>query len=70
MKKYGCCKPVLWKHEDGWDVYAQEDCALIGTKWIPKWFDAPLVEDAQTKADAVREVADWHLLGVCLVRND
>lgn len=65
-KKYGCCNPVLWKHEDGWDAYAQEECALIGTKWIPQWFDAPMVEDARTKADAMSEIAEWHVLGVCL----
>lgn len=65
-KKYGCCNPVIWKHEDGWDVYAQEECAHVNGAWVPQWFDNPMVEDAPTKAAALKELQDWHVLGICM----
>jgi hypothetical protein len=67
-KKYGCCDPILWKHEDGWDVYAREDCHNVGGAWVPKWFDVAMVEDAATKAAAMREIAQGHVLGICIYK--
>lgn len=65
---YTCCKPVLWKHDDGWDVYARRQCdrAEDGT-WVPRWFDDAAVEDAPTKRAALVELANMHLLGICMV---
>lgn len=60
------CRPVYFKHEDGWDAYRREDCERIGNTWIPSFFDRPLSIDQPTKAAAIREVADLHPAGLCL----
>lgn len=67
---YPCCKPVFWKHEDGWDVYPRSECMqLADGSWVPKWFDSPIVEDARTRKEASAEIADFHVLGICLVEG-
>lgn len=67
---YPCCKPVLWKHGDGWDVYTREQCqkAEDGTL-VPTWFDDAIIEDAPTKRAALTELAQMHILGICIVRG-
>lgn len=64
-----CCDIVYWKHDDGWDAYQRSECELFNGKWIPKWFDDFVIEDAPTKADAVRQIKEMHILGVCLVKG-
>lgn len=63
------CQPVLFKHEDGWDIYPASEClpAPDGTL-VPAWFDAPLVEDEPTRKAALAELAEWHPHGFCLWR--
>jgi len=61
------CDLVYFKHEDGWDCYEKKDCTLIGFKYIPKWFDNFIVEDAPSKKVAVKEINALHVLGICLV---
>jgi hypothetical protein len=61
------CKPVAFKHEDGWDIYPKSECQNINGKWIPKFFDCAIVEDAKTKKEAFDEWRKSHLFGICLV---
>lgn len=60
------CRPVLFKHDDGWDIYSARDCYEVGGELIPRAFDRPLVLDAPTKAAAIEEWKDGHtpVLGV------
>jgi hypothetical protein len=62
------CSPVIYRHEDGWDIYPISECyrAPDGT-WIPAWFDGSIVQDAETRKAALEELAGWHVLGFCLV---
>lgn len=62
-----CCNLIYWKHEDGWDVYRREDCYQVAQTWVPTWFDTAVVEDLPTKAEAIKEMKDWHKNGFCLV---
>ena len=64
-----CCDIVYWKHEDGWDAYNKCDCQWINGKWIPNWFDNFVIEDAPTKAAAVQQIKEMHILGLCLVKG-
>jgi hypothetical protein len=66
MAQCKVCKPVFYKHEDGWDAYPQRECYRLNGEWIPAWFDGFLVEDAPTKAAAQKEVDSLHLFGMCL----
>jgi hypothetical protein len=61
------CRPVIWKHQDGWDVYPRSECypAPDGSM-IPAWFDSALVEDAPTRKAAIEELLEWHPIGICL----
>jgi hypothetical protein len=71
-RKRRCCDIVYWKHEDGWDAYRREDChQWMSERWIPRWFDCAIVEDAPTKKAAQQEIEEHHIdiLGVCLVRG-
>jgi hypothetical protein len=61
------CKPVYFKHDMGWDVYPQSECYRFNGEWIPAWFDGFIFEDMPSKAEAMRELAKFHLLGICLV---
>lgn len=54
------CRPVLFKHDDGWDIYSARDCYEVGGELIPRWFDRPLVQDAPTKAAAIAEWKEMH----------
>lgn len=61
------CKPVLFRHEDGWDFYPAAECQRAESgELVPAWFDAPIVLDAKTRKDALAELAIWHPHGVCL----
>jgi hypothetical protein len=62
-----CCEVIYWKHDDGWDAYLKRDCANHNGKWIPRWFDDFIIEDAVSKKVASAEVASMHILGICLV---
>lgn len=62
-----CCKPVYWKHDEGWDVYRQSSFSWINSRWIPDWFDDFIIEDAPTKKNAIEQFAGFHVLGICLV---
>lgn len=65
------CKPVLFRHEDGWDIYPRSECYMThdGT-YIPAWFDQPIVTDAPTRAAAIREWAEFHPgLGFCIATH-
>lgn len=65
---YPCCKPVFWRHEDGWDVYPREECMqLTDGSWVPRWFDQFIIEDAPTRKAAAAELKEWHVFGICLV---
>lgn len=66
MKK--CCSLIYWKHDDGWDVFRRSDCFKNwdGT-FVPKSFDCALIEDQETKQQAIKEMKDWHRFGFCLV---
>jgi len=71
MSSFKCCKPVYFRHEDGWDVYPKSEChqplwAQGNTTWIPRWFDEAIIEDAPTKLAAQKEMADLHPFGLCL----
>lgn len=72
MTTFNCCKPVYWQHEDGWDVYRQDECERVMAtdihgknpkpRWSPKWpGNNTLVEDAPTRAEAVEAVKALHL---------
>lgn len=69
MKAQNCkvCKPVFWKHEDGWDVFKRSDCTKYEDTWMPNWFDCQIIEDAKTKKEAIYELEQSHFLGMCLV---
>lgn len=71
MSRLACrkCDPVIWKHEDGWDIYPGRETYRLGTERIPAWFDAPLIEDAPTKTAAVAEWREMHALGFCLYES-
>jgi len=61
------CDLVFWKHDDGWDCYQKTNCYAINGKWIPKWFDDFIIEDAPTKNDAMQKINSFHVLGICLI---
>lgn len=61
------CKPVAYKHEDGWDIYPKSECYKLGTDWIPAWFDSAIVEDALTRTAAFIEWRKAHIFGICMV---
>jgi hypothetical protein len=62
------CTPVVWHHADGWDVYPGSECQRTEAgALVPRWFDAPIVEDFPTRKAALAELAEWHPFGVCLV---
>ena len=67
MTKRNCCKPVFFKHEDGWDIYSASECAIQNGELVPKWFDSAIVEDAKTKKVATEQFEGMHPLGICLV---
>jgi len=67
MNNCPVCKPVVFKHDDGWDIYPQADCEKINGSWIPRFFDNPIVEDAKTKKEAFIEFNKCHAIGICLV---
>lgn len=62
------CRPVLYRHEDGWDAYPASECyALPDGSLIPAWFDAAIVEDAPTRKAAVEELRSLHgPFGTCI----
>ena len=64
-----CCEIIYFKHDMGWDCYEKSDCHNFQGSWVPRWFDNPVVEDAATKKDAVKQIKEMHILGVCLVKN-
>ena len=72
--KYMCCKPVLFKHEDGWDAYPLEDCVLLpkpdlsGFQWTIAFFDNPLVEDVASRAEVYKTLKADHPFGICMSR--
>jgi hypothetical protein len=61
------CDLILFKHEDGWDCYKKADCYKINGKWIPRWFDDFIIEDAASKQEASNKIKALHVLGICLV---
>jgi hypothetical protein len=67
--KKRCCDLIYWKHEDGWDVYRRSDCQEYNGHWVPDWFDNFVIEDAPTKAAAKSEIANYHILEICLVNS-
>ena len=66
VKKYECCKPVLWQHEDGWDIYPSTECHWSNGHFVPAWFDGFILEDLASKAVAYQQLRDLHVVGVCL----
>lgn len=66
--KRKCCQIVYFKHDMGWDVYERSECQQFGNAWIPRFFDNPLAEDLLTKKQAMQEIEEMHVLGICLVR--
>ena len=60
---------MFYKHEDGWDVFKKSDCYYIDQykTWFPSWFDSYVIEDAPTKADAMKQLQGMHILGMCFV---
>lgn len=61
------CKPVFFKHEDGWDVYSEKDCySLQDGSLHPRWYDNCIVEDAPTKRNAIEQLATLHTFGMCI----
>ena len=68
MSRCRACSPVVWRHEDGWDVYPGSECQRTENgQLVPRWFDAPIVEDAATRKAALTALAEWHPCGICLV---
>jgi hypothetical protein len=66
IRRFPCCKPVLNKHEDGWDAHRLADCQTLRDGLIvPAFFDNLLVEDAPTKKAAILALNKSHLWGMC-----
>ena len=59
------CKPVVFRHEDGVDIYRARDCEMIDGHLVP-FFVNHLVEDARNITEAKAQLAEWHPFGVCL----
>lgn len=62
------CRPLFWRHADGWDVYPHWETYIDPhtRKRTPRWFDGFIVEDAPTRDEAVRLWQESHLLGYCI----
>lgn len=76
MSKKKCCEIIYMDFTNvdcGWDAYRKSDCyELQPGVWIPRWFDNALVDSAETKQEAMRQIKEeWHIpnVGMCLVTN-